>query len=63
VLAKHDENYMPREVVEALKKSGHWQEGGAPSGIVTPAQPAPGREQGAGAEGPSSKPGFPLSRE
>jgi cytochrome c-type biogenesis protein CcmE len=31
VLAKHDENYMPREVVDALKKSGHWQEGGAAS--------------------------------
>jgi cytochrome c-type biogenesis protein CcmE len=27
VLAKHDERYMPKEVVEALKKSGHWQEG------------------------------------
>lgn len=26
VLAKHDERYMPPEVVEALKKSGHWQE-------------------------------------
>jgi len=26
VLAKHDENYMPREVADALKKSGHWQE-------------------------------------
>jgi cytochrome c-type biogenesis protein CcmE len=26
VLAKHDENYMPPEVAEALKKSGHWQE-------------------------------------
>ena len=25
VLAKHDENYMPPEVVEALKKSGQWQ--------------------------------------
>ena len=25
VLAKHDENYMPKEVVEALKKSGEWQ--------------------------------------
>jgi cytochrome c-type biogenesis protein CcmE len=24
VLAKHDENYMPKEVEEALKKSGHW---------------------------------------
>jgi cytochrome c-type biogenesis protein CcmE len=27
VLAKHDERYMPREVVDALKKSGRWQEG------------------------------------
>jgi cytochrome c-type biogenesis protein CcmE len=27
VLAKHDENYMPREVVEALKAQGRWQEG------------------------------------
>ena len=40
VLAKHDENYMPREVVDALKKSGRWQEGGetknplAPAGLV-----------------------------
>jgi cytochrome c-type biogenesis protein CcmE len=24
VLAKHDENYMPKDVEEALKKSGHW---------------------------------------
>src|SRR5205823_6682426 len=31
VLAKHDENYMPREVVQALKQSGHWQEGAAPT--------------------------------
>jgi cytochrome c-type biogenesis protein CcmE len=29
VLAKHDENYIPREVVETLKKRGHWQEGSA----------------------------------
>jgi len=27
VLAKHDEKYMPKEVAEALKKSGRWQEG------------------------------------
>jgi cytochrome c-type biogenesis protein CcmE len=27
VLAKHDERYMPREVVEALKKQGKWREG------------------------------------
>ena len=25
VLAKHDENYMPKEVSEALKKQGYWQ--------------------------------------
>lgn len=27
VLAKHDENYMPPEVADALKKSGKWEEG------------------------------------
>ena len=27
VLAKHDENYMPREVVDALKKQGVWKQG------------------------------------
>jgi cytochrome c-type biogenesis protein CcmE len=26
VLAKHDENYMPREVADALKKQGYWQD-------------------------------------
>ena len=30
VLAKHDENYMPKEVVEALKERGEWQREGAP---------------------------------
>jgi cytochrome c-type biogenesis protein CcmE len=29
ILAKHDERYMPREVVEALKKQGRWKEGEA----------------------------------
>lgn len=28
VLAKHDEKYMPPEVVDALKRSGRWKEGG-----------------------------------
>ena len=28
VLAKHDENYVPKEVVDALKEQGHWE--GAP---------------------------------
>lgn len=26
VLAKHDERYMPKSVVDALKKSGHWKD-------------------------------------
>lgn len=26
VLTKHDENYMPKEVVDSLKKSGRWQD-------------------------------------
>lgn len=26
VLAKHDETYMPKEVVDALKRQGHWKE-------------------------------------
>jgi cytochrome c-type biogenesis protein CcmE len=29
VLAKHDEKYMPPEVVDALKRSGRWKEGGS----------------------------------
>ncbi len=27
ILAKHDERYMPPDVVEALKRSGRWKEG------------------------------------
>jgi cytochrome c-type biogenesis protein CcmE len=27
VLARHDENYMPREVADALKQQGMWQHG------------------------------------
>ncbi len=33
ILAKHDETYMPREVVEELKKSGRWKDGAAMKGI------------------------------
>jgi cytochrome c-type biogenesis protein CcmE len=38
VLAKHDENYMPKEVADALKKQGHWKEEYASkkSGAVLP---------------------------
>ncbi|HTK34861.1 MAG TPA: cytochrome c maturation protein CcmE [Caulobacteraceae bacterium] len=31
VLAKHDEKYMPKEVADALKKSGEWNRGGTGS--------------------------------
>ncbi|MEZ5922380.1 MAG: cytochrome c maturation protein CcmE [Parvularculaceae bacterium] len=31
VLAKHDENYMPKEVADALKKQGVWQETEGPT--------------------------------
>jgi len=30
VLARHDENYMPREVADALKAKGEWRGDGAP---------------------------------
>lgn len=37
VLAKHDERYMPREVADALKESGHWQEySESDSSLTTP---------------------------
>jgi cytochrome c-type biogenesis protein CcmE len=32
VLAKHDENYMPPEVANALKQAGVWQQGSANEG-------------------------------
>ena len=31
VLAKHDETYMPKEVADALKKSGRWNPGAGPA--------------------------------
>ena len=36
VLAKHDERYMPREVVDALKKSGRWEESAGQTSGGTP---------------------------
>ncbi len=49
VLAKHDEKYMPREVADALKKSGRWQEGTGKDGApvaqgVKPVSTAPTSE-------------------
>jgi cytochrome c-type biogenesis protein CcmE len=42
VLAKHDERYMPREVVAELKKTGHWKES-ADMPDMTAARPLPHR--------------------
>jgi cytochrome c-type biogenesis protein CcmE len=58
VLAKHDENYMPKDVADALKKQGYWKDeygakpnesersGGIP-GASRAAQGAPQTGQGA----------------
>lgn len=48
VLARHDETYMPPEVQDALKRSGHWNpsQGAAPAAstwnTLQPTQPSPG---------------------
>ena len=39
VLARHDENYMPREVADTLKKQGHWQDGAAKGGAAGDKKP------------------------
>jgi cytochrome c-type biogenesis protein CcmE len=44
VLAKHDENYMPRDVADALKKQGHWKDDYG-------TQPAPGMKGKSCAQG------------
>jgi cytochrome c-type biogenesis protein CcmE len=38
VLAKHDERYMPREVVKALKDSGEWQRNEREAAAAAPGQ-------------------------
>ncbi len=45
VLAKHDENYMPKEVADALKKQGVWQHGGEgrTGPRLNPRRPSPPR--------------------
>jgi cytochrome c-type biogenesis protein CcmE len=35
ILARHDETYMPPEVADALKRSGHWQPGQPPPPAAT----------------------------
>ncbi len=40
ILAKHDEKYMPREVADALKRQGHWNEdSGKRTGAAGPVRP------------------------
>ena len=43
LLARHDENYMPTEVAEALKRGGHWKEGDPPPNANTTPQPKANR--------------------
>jgi cytochrome c-type biogenesis protein CcmE len=43
VLAKHDENYMPPEVADALKKSGQWQDMRDKLGVEGEARPEAAR--------------------
>ncbi|RED37876.1 cytochrome c-type biogenesis protein CcmE [Rhodopseudomonas thermotolerans] len=53
VLAKHDENYMPKEVADALKKDGHWKDdygktapGQSPAGATTAGQTSANAAEG-----------------
>jgi cytochrome c-type biogenesis protein CcmE len=34
ILAKHDESYMPKEVADALKRSGHWRDDYGPQAVM-----------------------------
>ncbi|WP_341989986.1 cytochrome c maturation protein CcmE [Azorhizobium sp. AG788] len=54
VLAKHDERYMPREVADALKKSGHWKEGEPGGPVPQQSVPATPKPAPSGAAVPSS---------
>jgi len=35
VLAKHDENYIPKEIVDDLKKRGEWRDENPQSALET----------------------------
>ena len=40
ILAKHDERYMPQEVVRALKAQHYWRDGSPPRSGTKPSPPA-----------------------
>lgn len=44
ILAKHDENYMPKELVDELKARGEWQR--EPSGATAGTSPTPSTAMG-----------------
>lgn len=48
VLARHDETYMPPEVADALRRSGHWNpsQGAAPPAATWNSAPRDGRSGG-----------------
>jgi cytochrome c-type biogenesis protein CcmE len=46
ILAKHDERYMPPDVVAALKKSGEWREDARASAPAAPALSMPTQNAG-----------------
>lgn len=48
VLAKHDENYMPKEVADRLKKDGVWEDGSGKG--MAPAKAEPAKTEPAKAE-------------
>ena len=41
VLAKHDETYMPKEVVDEMKKQGVWKHGAGKPGPAAPGEAKP----------------------
>ena len=43
VLAKHDERYMPKEIEDSLRKSGHWKDDYVKNKPGTPASQAQSR--------------------
>jgi cytochrome c-type biogenesis protein CcmE len=51
ILARHDENYMPKEVADSLKASGQWKQAPAAG---TP-EPRPYADQGPPAGGPQAR--------